>query len=132
MSIKTDAHESAVLNTMRGTSLTAWSPFAALLTAASGPEAGTVTEISYTGYARVAVTFGAPSDVSGAQTVSNSSAVTYGQMTGGAGGTATHVGIFDASSGGTLRYVIPISPTQAVATNSIPQFAIGALQIGES
>lgn len=69
-------------------------------------EAGdqTTNEISYTGYARVAVArSGAGWTVSGNQ-VSNAAPVTFGQMTGGAGGTATHfaVGIASSSTGKVL------------------------------
>lgn len=129
MSIKTNAYEDRVVNTMRGTGITAWTPYAALLTAASDPEAGTVTEISYTGYGRVAVTFGAPSP---AGTVANSAKVTFGKMTGGAGGTVTHVGIYDAASAGELRYVIALGTSKAVATDDVPEFDVGALQISEA
>lgn len=129
MSIKTNAHEDAVLNTMRGTTLTAWTPYAAILTAAADPEAGTVTEISYTGYARVAVTFGAPSP---AGTVGNSGTVTFGKMTGGAGGTATFVGIYDAVTAGVLRYVIALTTNKAIALNDTPEFAAAALVISEA
>lgn len=74
-------------------------------------EAGdqTTNEISYTGYARVAVArSGAGWTVSTNQVV-NAAAITFGQMTAGAGGTATHwaVGISSAGAGKVL-YKAPI------------------------
>lgn len=127
---KTNFQENAVLNTARGTELAAWAPFAALLTAATG-DGSSVTEISYTNYARQSVTFGAPSDVGGNQTITNSAAITFPTSGGGTGGTATHVGIYDASTGGNLRYVLPMSPTVAVTNGVQPVINTGQLSIGE-
>lgn len=129
MSIKTNAYENDVLNTMRTVALAAWTPYAALLTAAADPEASSVTAIAYTGYARIAVTFGVPSP---AGTVANSIAATFGKMTGGAGGTVTHVGIYDAVAAGNLRYVIVLTASKVIGVDDTPEFAIGALVINEA
>lgn len=89
-------------------------------------EAGnqTTNEISYTGYARVAV-----ARTSGGWTVTNNSVspvsdITFGAMTAGAGGTVTHVGIGTASSGtGKLLVSGSLSPTIAVANGVTPIIA---------
>lgn len=79
-------------------------------------------EISYTGYARVAV-----ARTSGGWTVTSNSvspvaAIEFGEMTGGTGGTATHASIGTASSGsGKILYAGALTPTVAVATGVIPR-----------
>lgn len=92
-------------------------------------EAGnqTTNEISYTGYARVAV-----ARTSGGWTVSGSSVspvadITFGQMTAGTGGTATHAAIGTASSGtGKILYSGALSPTIAVSNGVTPQITSGS------
>lgn len=92
-------------------------------------EAGdqTTNEISYTGYARVAV-----ARTSGGWTVSTNtavpvSAITFGQMTAGAGGTATFAAIGTASSGaGKILLSGAISPTISVTNGVTPQLGTGS------
>ncbi len=87
---------------------------------ASGSQ--TSSEISYTGYARVAV-----ARTSGGWTVTTNSVVpvatvVFPASTGGTGGTATFFSIGTASSGaGVLLYTGPISPTIAVANGVTPE-----------
>jgi len=89
-------------------------------------EAGnqSTNEISYTGYARVAVArSGAGWVVSGTAPtkVSPAATVTFGAMTAGAGGTVTHFGIGTASSGtGVLLYKGAVSPTISVTNGVTP------------
>ena len=102
---------------------TAGNLYLALHTADPG-DAGnqTTSEISYTGYARVAV-----ARTSGAWVVTNNSvspaaAIDFPEMTGGAGGTATHVSVGTAASGaGKILYSGELTPTIAVATGVIPR-----------
>jgi hypothetical protein len=118
--------ENAVANHLfRNTSLT--SPAAvylALFTAVSDAEAGAGTESAATGYARQAITFGAPSN--GA--VSNTSAVTFGPLTGTVA-TIVAVGIFDASTSGNALSVLkaPTGGNITFASGDSIQFAIGGL-----
>ena len=75
--------------------------YLALFTAI-GTVAGTgFTETSYTGYARVAVTFGAASGTD-PDTISNSAAVTFGTCTASPGSNIIGWGIYDAATGGNL------------------------------
>ena len=53
--------------------------FAGLYEAVTGLEAGTGTETAYTGYARQAITFGAPAAGLGGRQITNSAAVTFPQ-----------------------------------------------------
>lgn len=104
----------------------AWSSnlYCSMHTADPG-DAGTqaTNEISYTGYARVAKTRADASKWtrSGGQ-VSNADAITFGTMTGGTGGTATHLAVGLASSGagqivGSGAIVPPISVVNTTQAN---------------
>lgn len=99
----------------------------ALHTADPG-EAGdqTTNEISYTGYARVAVNRN-----SGGWTVTNNSVspvanITFGEMTAGAGGTVTHISVGTGVSN-KLLYKGSISPTIAVVNGVIPVITTGTV-----
>jgi len=86
-------------------------------------EAGnqSTNEIAYTGYARVAVARTSGGWTVGAGTVSPAADITFGEMTGGAGGTATFASIGVAASGATkILYSGALSPTIAVTTGVIP------------
>lgn len=78
-------------------------------------------EISYTGYARIAV-----ARTSGGWTVTGSSvspnaAIVFGEMTGGAGGTATFAAIGTLASGaGKILYSGALSPTIPVSVSVAP------------
>ena len=104
-------------------SSTAGSLFPALYTSDPG-EAGdqTSNEIAYTGYSRPAV-----ARSSGGWTITNNSVspaatISFGLMTAGAGGTATHWGVGRAStSTGELLYSGTISPNITVANGVTPQ-----------
>jgi len=97
--------------------------YLALHTADPG-EAGnqSTSEISYTGYSRVAV-----ARTSGGWTITGNSvspvaAVEFGEMTGGAGGTVTYASIGVASTGdGKILYSGALTPTIAVALGVLPR-----------
>jgi hypothetical protein len=97
--------------------------YLALHTADPG-EAGnqSTSEISYTGYSRVAV-----ARTSGGWTITGNSvspvdAIEFGEMTGGAGGTVTHASIGTASTGtGKVLYSGALTPTIAVALGVLPR-----------
>jgi hypothetical protein len=82
----------------------------------------TTSEISYTGYARVAV-----ARTTGGWTVTANSAspvanIDFGAMTAGTGGTATHFSIGTASTGaGKILYSGTITPNIAVSTGVTPR-----------
>jgi hypothetical protein len=84
-------------------------------------------EISYTGYARVAVARN-----SGGWTVSGGNVtpvadVVFGAMTAGAGGTVTHFVIGTAVSGtGKILYVGTITPNLVVSTGTTPRLTTGS------
>lgn len=128
--IKTQTDADAQLNAMRGTNDAAWTPYAGLITAVSSVLSGSVTEASYTSYARQAVTFGAPSTVSGKRQVANSATVTFPKSTGGTP-TITHVGLWTAATGGTLRKVIALDTARTINLIDDPTIAAGELVVSE-
>lgn len=86
-------------------------------------EAGdqTTNEISYTGYARVAVARSGSGWTVTANSVSPVADITFGQMTAGAGGTATHASIGKAaSSTGVLFYSGTLTPNIAIVNGVTP------------
>jgi hypothetical protein len=103
--------------------------YVALHTADPG-DAGnqTTSEVSYTGYARVAVARSAGGfTVSGAQ-VSNTAAVQFGECTAGSA-TATHFSVGLAStSTGDILYSGALSASRAISAGITPLFNAGALQ----
>ena len=108
-------------------STTAGSLFVSLHTADPG-EAGdqTTSEISYTGYARVAVARTTGGWTVSGNSVSPAATISFGQMTAGTGGTVTHFGIGKASSGtGELLYSGTVSPTFLVSAGVTPQLTPG-------
>jgi hypothetical protein len=97
--------------------------YLALHTADPG-EAGNqeTSEVSYTGYSRVAV-----ARTSGGWTITGNSvspvaAIEFGEMTGGAGGTVTHASIGTASTGtGKILYSGALTPSIAIALGVLPR-----------
>jgi hypothetical protein len=115
--------ENAIVNhVFRNSALTSpTTVYLALFTAVSDAEAGTGTEVSTGGYARQAITFGAPSN--GA--ISNSGAVSF-TASGANYGTVTHAGIFDASSAGNALSIIKaLTASRVVNDGDTLTFAIG-------
>lgn len=118
---------------LRGSS-TAGSLYISLHTADPG-EAGdqTTSEISYTGYARVAVarsTAGWTVATDGSGTVQNDAAITFGERTNAGSATATHVGVGRSSTGtGTLDFSMALSPNIVVGQNVTPQIPINGITI---
>lgn len=102
----TTFHADKILNLYRNTTYTApATTYAGLITAVTDAEAGTVTEASFSGYARQAITFAAPAAGLGGRFVQNSSAVTF-PAKGDAGSVdAIAVGYWDASTVGNLMEI---------------------------
>lgn len=108
-------------------SATAGSLYVSLHTADPG-EAGnqSTNEISYTGYARVAVARSSGGWTVTGNSVSPAATVSFPRSTGGTGGTVTHVGIGTAASGaGKLLYSGAVNPTVAVANGVLPEIGTG-------
>ena len=97
--------------------------YLALFTAISDGEAGSVTELSGSAYARQSVAF-----TTSGNTTSNNAAVEFPTAT-GSWGTVTHVGVYDASTSGNLMAYATLSSSKAIATGDVFRVPSGDLDI---
>jgi hypothetical protein len=97
--------------------------YLALFTAIADGEAGSVTELSGSAYARQSVAF-----TTSGNTTSNNAAVEFPTAT-GSWGTVTHVGVYDASSSGNLMAYATLSSSKAIATGDVFRVPSGDLDI---
>lgn len=102
---------------------TAW--HVALFTVAPS-DSGGGTEVSGNGYSRKAVTFAAASTPGG--TTSNTNALSY-TAAGGSWGTVSHIGIFDAATGGNLLWHGGLTASKAVGDGDTLEFAINSINL---
>ena len=99
--------------------------YVALYTAAPS-DSGGGTEVSGGGYARQSATFDAASSPGG--TTSNTNEITF-TASGAAFGTVTHIGIFDASTGGNLLWHGFLSASKTIADGDALVFAAGNIDL---
>lgn len=97
--------------------------YLALFTAAPG-EAGGGTEVSAGGYARQAITMGAPSDGAG----SNTAPIVFGPAS-ASWGTVTHFAVMDNSSGGNMLLYGDLTAPKPVGDGDTLTFATGDLDL---
>ena len=102
---------------------TAW--YVALYTAAPS-DSGGGTELSGNGYSRQAVTFAAATSPGG--TTSNTGDISF-TASGGNWGTITHIGIFDASSGGNLLWHGIMTASKIVNDGDTLEFSTGNIDL---
>jgi hypothetical protein len=100
---------------------TSW--YVALYTAAPS-DSGGGTEVSSGGYTRQSITFGAAATPGG--TTSNTDVVNF-TASGASFGIVTHLGIFDAASGGNLLWHGQLSVAIEVLDGDALEFGIGNL-----
>jgi len=125
---KSNYLEDAVINHfLRNSSVSSPTTVYAALFTSVPSDTGGGTEVTGGSYARVAVTFGAPSP---AGTTSNSVEVTYPEATAG-WGTVVAFGVFDALTTGNLLYWGDITPSKTVDSGDTARFAVGDLTISE-
>jgi hypothetical protein len=94
-----------------------------LFTAIADGEAGSVTELSGSAYARQTVAF-----TTSGNTTSNNAAVEFPTAT-GSWGTVTHVGVYDASTSGNLMAYATLSASKAIDTGDVFRVPSGDLDI---
>jgi hypothetical protein len=117
--------ENAVINAvLRNTSYTTPTTVYVGLFTSDPTDAGSGTEVSGGSYARVAVTFGAPSN--GVST--NSAAVEFPQCTAD-WGTVAFIGIHDALTSGNLLFHTALDVSKAIATGDIFKIASSNLSV---
>lgn len=125
MSKMSDYLENVLINAiLRGIAYTSPATVYLGLFTSDPTDAGTGTEVSGGGYARQAVTFSAPSNGS----TSNSAEVLFPQATAN-WGTVTHVGIFDAATGGNLLLHGALAVSKTIATGDQFKIAAGKLTV---
>jgi len=89
------------------------------------------TECSGSGYARVQIDNKTSSASAGADnsSITNSSAITFPAASGGAWGTVTHIGIFDASSSGNLLAHGALAASKVISDGDVLQLNASSLVI---
>lgn len=100
--------------------------YVALFTAVTDGEAGTVTEVSGSGYTRKQVNAVSWDTTTVVGEAKNLASVDYGTA-GASWGTVTHVGFYDASSAGNLWMVGALTLPRTVNTGDPVSFAVGTL-----
>ena len=117
--------ENALINgTLRATSYTAPTTVYVGLYTTDPTDANTGTEVTGGSYARVAVTFAAPSD----GVTTNSAAVEFPQATAD-WGTVGWIGILDALTSGNLLYHSPLDVSKTISSGDVLRISIGALSV---
>jgi hypothetical protein len=131
MSAMTNYLENAIGNhLLRNTALSSPAAvYVGLFTAAPG-EAGGGTEVETNGtpargYARQAITFGAPTD----GVFTNSGTLTFGAATGSTWGSVTHFAIFDAATTGNMLIYGTLSTPKTVDVGDTATFAASQLSV---
>lgn len=103
---------------------TAW--YVGLFTAAPS-DTGGGTEVSGSGYARVAT--GTISVTGTATTATNSAAIEFAAASGGNWGTITHAAVFDASSAGNMLAWAPLTTSRTINDGDVFRIPASSLTI---
>lgn len=133
MAGKSQGHTDAVLNVLRGTTLNGVTPYIGLFSTAPANDGAAGTELTGAGgYARQAVTFGAPAaDTGGIRKVSNSGVLTFGPASGSDWAQAVAFGVYDAQTNGNLLYWDTLTTPKTVAVGDSAAFGAGTLVVKE-
>lgn len=102
-----------------------------LATAVSDPEAGTLTEATFTNYVRQQVTaanWTLASGATDAQTVTNAANIEY-PASGGTTETITHAFVVDAASSGNIMFIGALDASKTIASGDIFRINAGNLTI---
>ena len=102
-----------------------------LATAVSDPEAGTLTEATFTNYARQQVTaanWTLASGATDAQTVTNAANIEY-PASGGTTETITHAFVVDAASSGNIMFIGALDASKTIDSGDIFRINAGNLTI---
>lgn len=106
--------------------------YVGLFSAVSDPDTPSVTELTGSGYARQAATFGATTAGNGtSRRTTNSAAVTFGPATGTDWPQAIAFGVFDALTAGNMLYEGTLAVPKTVQVDDSASFAIDTLIVEE-
>lgn len=124
----TDYFENRMLNLMRGQSITAPTNVYLALFLSNPTDTGTGgTEISYTNYARQAVTFSAPAASGTGLMIQNSAQISFAEAT-AAVGTVTHIALYDALSGGNMLLYGQLDTPLVIQAGVTPVFRANSIR----
>jgi hypothetical protein len=120
-----DYLENKILNAvLRNTAYTSPSQVYIALFTSDPTDAGTGTEVNGGGYARQPITFNAPSNGQ----VTNAADILFPVAT-ASWGTVTHIGIYDAASGGNLLFHGALTASKTISTDDQLKIAAGDISI---
>lgn len=105
--------------------------YVGLATAVSDPEAGSLTEATFTNYARVQVAasgWTVPAVGTDTQTATNAANVEFA-ASGGTSNTITHAFIVDAASSGNILFIGALDASKTIASGDIFRINAGNLTI---
>ena len=120
-----DYLENGILNALRGVTFAAPSRcYLALYLNDPGESGAAGTEISYTGYRRMEISFSPPADVSGGIGIQNLTEITF-PTPDAAAGTVTHIGVMDAQTGGNMLARGELIEPLAIGAKEPPVFLAG-------
>ena len=128
---KSQPYSDAVLNVLRGTSITGVSPYLGLFSVAPADDSSAGTELAGNGYARQAIVFGAPvTDTGNLRKTSNTNNIQFGPAAAD-WSQAVAFGVFDAPSNGNLLYWNTLATPKTIQQGDFGQFAPGSLVVEE-
>lgn len=124
----TNYFENAMLNLMRESSITApTTVYLALFLSNPGDTGTEGTEITYSNYARQAITFSAPAPSGSGLMMQNASQITFPESTTSAG-TVTDVAVYDSLTGGNMWLYGHLDTPLTVQTGVSPVFRAGSVK----
>lgn len=124
----TNYFENAMLNLMRGTSITAPAAMYLALFLSNPGDTGTDgTEITYSGYARQAVTFSAPTASGSGLMIENTALISFPEAATSAG-TVTYVAVYDSLTGGNMWLYGQLDTPLTVQTGVSPVFRASSVR----
>ncbi len=128
---KTQSHTDAVLNVLRNVALGGVTPYVGLFSTAPVNDNDAGVELAGNGYARQAITFGAPvTDAGNVRKISNSNLIQFGPALAN-WLQAVAFGVFDALNNGNLLYWDALPTPKTVEQDDFGQFAVGTLVVKE-
>lgn len=124
----TNFFETAMLNLMRGTSITAPSNLYLALFLSNPGDTGTEgTEVTYSGYARQAITFSAPAASGSGLAMQNTALITFPEAPASAG-SVTYVAVMDSLSGGNMWLYGQLDQALTIQAGVSPVFRAGSVK----
>lgn len=110
----TNYSEDKILRTFLGTTCVAPTQFYAALLLSNPGEQGAGTEITYTGYSRMPISFSIPTITTAGAEIKNVSDISFATSN-GSYGSVSYVGLYDSITGGNMwAYIIPAEPIEVL------------------